>query len=553
MAPLCAFVALLSFFSAASAQLDSSDYDDYESSSTSTSAFWTLTTRYAAFATTSVYTRGNGATTTYTFTDELRTIKSSVTPTATPTSTLRSDRGYGGLEVVYQYYGQEAVAATDLEPEYGDAGYSSTTRSSVTTTVSYRMPVTMTAPASCPTQFTVSTTASVTVPSLVQDQIKPTSTVDGSTTTYGSTTYIEQTWYLSANAAPFTSSSDYYYRYYIRSCSTPPGARSTSSYYYGGGGSSGGSNDDDSNSSSSRYSCYRYSYYCGTPLRTWIIVIASVIPGLFLLGFLESWFWFRRLMIGKSAMRFGTVCWILISLLVLCFTRMQDARSKEDQKILQEKWKNMGSGAAFKAWWKWGFRHKYPVEHLGQFSKLTVGVVPEGQPIHPAMAQTPPGFMPGPPPGAPGAPGQVYYYGPPPPGWVPTPDGQGFMPPQGYMYAPPQQAGYYGSNVSKEGTTVSTSPVSQHPAMAQQPQGQAVSPLSTSPAPPQAPQPVYNAHSAAPIPAPSPPPQGPVPAAPAPQASSNVSEAPANPAPRDASAPQLPPLKNDQNDRSLYE
>jgi hypothetical protein len=267
-----------------------------------------------------------------------------------------------------------------------------------------------------------------------------------------------------------------------------------------------------------------------------------VIPALFLLGFLESWFWFRRLMMGKSAMRFGTVSWVLISLWVLCFTRMQDARSTEDQKLLHEKWKNMKSGAAFKAWWKWGFRHAYPVEHLGQYSKQTVGVVPVGEPLHPAMAQAPPGFMPGPPP--PGAPGQVYYYGPPPPGWVPTPDGQGFMPPQGYMYPPPQQAGYYGGDLSKAATNVSSSPVSQQPAMAQQPHAP-VSPISTSP--PQLPQPVYHAHDGT---APNPPPQGPVPAPPVP---STVSEAPANNAPRPANAPQAPVPRNDPNDRSLYE
>jgi hypothetical protein len=67
-------------------------------------------------------------------------------------------------------------------------------------------------------------------------------------------------------------------------------------------------------------------------------------------------------MMGKSAMRFGTVCWVLISLWVMCFTRMQDRRSADDQKLLAEKWKQMGSGAAFKAWWKWGFRHRYPEE-----------------------------------------------------------------------------------------------------------------------------------------------------------------------------------------------
>jgi hypothetical protein len=399
----------------------------------------------------------------------------------------------------------------------------------------------MTAPASCPSQFVVTTSATVDIPSLVTNQITPTSTINGGLSTAGRYyTYSLETWYLSAGAAPFTSTDDYYYRYYVRDCSTPPSygrSSSTSSYYYGGGGSSGGTSRDDDDSSS-RY-CYRYSYYSCTSLRTWVIIVATVLPGLFLLGFLESWFWFRRLMTGKSALRCGTVSWILLSLFVLCFTRMQDARSKDDQKLLKERWNQMGSGAAFKAWLKYGLRRKYPEEHLGQYSKLTVGVVSAGQPLHPAMAQAP-GFMPPPPPGAPG---QVYYYGPPPPGWIPTPDGHGFMPPQGHM------SGYYAGDLSKNAPTVSASPISQHPAMAQQPP---VSPIE----PPQA---VHHA---------SPPPQGPLPAAPiAPQAA-NLSEAPtqttanppqttANPptnAPtHTAHAPQIPPLKNDPNDRSLYE
>lgn len=536
MGPQHALVALLSFVGAANAQ--------FYTSSPYTSAFWTYTSRYAAMVSESPYTRANGALTTYTTTDRRRTVKPTVTPTATPTSTSTYYSTYADLEIVYQYYGLGAVAETDLIPER-DYSASRTSSLSVSSTISFFMPVTMTAPASCPTQFTVTMTASVDVPSQVWAQITPSSTVDAGVSTRGSYyAYSVQTWYLSAGAAPFTSTDNLYYSYYIASCSTPPatrssrtttGSRSTGTSVSGGGSSSG---DDYS----SGYCFGYYSYYCGTPLKIWIIVIATVIPGLFLLGFLESWFWFRRLMMGKSAMRRGTVCWVLISLWVLCFTRMQDARSKEDQVLLQEKWKNMGSGAAFKAWWKWGFRSKYPVEHLGQFSKTTVGVVPEGQPLNPAMAQTAPGFMPGPPP--PGAPGQVYYYGPPPPGWVSTPDGQGFMPPQGYMYPPPQQSGYYAGDLSKEGPMVSASPVPQHPAMAPQ---QPISPMGTSPVQPQAPQPVYTAPGVAP----SPPPQGPVPAPPAPQA--NVSEAPANSAQRPANAPHPPTSKNDPNNRDLYE
>lgn len=336
---------------------------------------------------------------------------------------------------------------------------------------------------------------------------------------YRSTIYQYETWYLSAGAAPFHSTSDYYYRYYIASCSTPPISRAypTGSSSGGSGSSGSGYSDDDM--------CY--SYFCGTPYLTIIIVIASVIPALFLLGFVESWFWFRRLMVGKSAMRFGTVSWVFISLWVLCFTRMQDRRSAEDQKLLAEKWKNMSKGAAFKAWWKWGFRHRYPEELLGQFSKTTVGIVPPGQPLYPAMAQAP-GTV------GPAAPGQVYYYGPPPPGWVQAPNGA-FIPPQGYVY--PQHGA-----ISKDGSVVSHSPVSAmgHPPMQQT--------GNTMPAPP---QPVHSAQdgthrSPSPVSPPSsPPPQGPLPSAPPQIPPVNVTEAPAD-------APVPPPPKHDPSNRDLY-
>lgn len=357
---------------------------------------------------------------------------------------------------------------------------------------------------------TITTTASVSIPTQVTAQISPSSTEAGTTTdSYGSVVYKYETWYLTAGAAPFHSSSDYYYEYYIASCSTPPPSRSTGSSSGSGSGRSSSYDDD----------CY---YYCGSYLRTYIIVIASVIPALFLLGFLESWFWFRRLMMGRSAMRFGTISWVLISLWILCFTRMQDRRSKEDQKLLAEKWKNMGSGAAFKAWWKWGFRHKYPEELLGQFSKTTVGIVPPGQLLHPEISQIPAA-------GGPAAPGQVYYYGPPPPGWVQGPNGA-FVPPQGYVYPPPQQAGFYG-DAAKDRSLVSHSPVSAigHP------------------------PPVHSAqdatHNAPPSAPPSPPPQAPLPTTPAPAPPANVSEEPAS---TGANQPTALPPKSDPNNRDLY-
>jgi hypothetical protein len=554
MAPRHALAAFLSFVATASAQYDFSD--EYTStSSLKTSMFWTATQRFAQMVTVSTYTRGASTATplfyTYTVT---RTVKPTITPTATPISTSTYTQSYNDLKYIYQFYAAGVVPQSDLVPESTYDSSATTTSTTTSTSITLYMPVTMTAPASCSTQFSVTTTATVSVPSAVLPQLKPTSTVDGGLTTRGSGGYVYsyQTWWLSADAAPFTTSSDYNYRYYIRSCSVPPRARSstTSSSRIGGGSGGGGSTNSNGSSRSSYAACYRYSYYCGSTFKVWIIIIATVIPGLFLLGILESWFWFRRLMCGKSAMRFGTVSWVLISLWVLCFTRMQDARSKEDQVILQEKWKAMGTGAALKAWLKWALRHKYPVEYLGQYSRQTVGIVPAGEVLDPVMAQKnnpdmASGAMP-----PPTAPGQVYYYGP-PPGWLPTPDGQGFMPPPGYVYPPPQSAEYYAPEMTKAGMTAQTSPVEpqqQHSAFGL-PQHTPVSPMSTPPphtqAPPQAPlpqapPPVDPAHGP-----PSAPPQAPPP--PVPQI--NVSEASATPA---RPAPP-PPAKNAPNDRSLYE
>lgn len=512
MAARYAFVAFASA-AIASAQSTTDDpyYNPIYSSSYSSAAFWTVTARYAEQVTESPYTYYDNDVVTDTYTST-RTIKDDVIPTASPYLVTTSRDWYDtDIQIVAAYYTTDVVAESDLVAET-TRDYDSTattTSTSTSTSTRYSMQVTMTAPASCPTPFTITTTASVSIPTKVTAQISPSSIEAGTTTdSYGSVVYKYETWYLTAGAAPFHSSSDYYYEYYIASCSTPPPSRSTGSSYDSGSGGSSSYYDD----------CY----YCGY-LKNYIIAIAVIIPAFFLLGFLESWFWFRRLMMGRSAMRFGTICWVFISLWILCFTRMQDRRSKDDQKLLAEKWRNMGSGAAFKAWWKWGFRHKYPEELLGQFSKTTVGIIPPGQPLHPEISQTSAAR-------GPTAPGQVYYYGPPPPGWVQGPDGA-FVPPQGYVYPPPQQAGFY-DDTSKDGSLVSHSPVSAigHPPPAHYAQG------ATHNAPPSAPS--------------SPPPQAPLPTTPVPALSANVSEAPANAA---ANEPTAPPPKSDPNNRDLYE
>ncbi|KAF2249771.1 hypothetical protein BU26DRAFT_289322 [Trematosphaeria pertusa] len=483
-------------------------------------AFWTATTRYQYSLTTSYYTYVDGDVDTDTYT-RTRTIKSGVTPTGAPVSTS-TDPYYSDetLLLIEAYYSSGAVADSDLEP----TSYDYTIDSSYT---QFRMTVTETAPASCPTQYVITTDVSVSVPSIVADQLTPISKETDTNTNFG---YWE-TWYLSDGAAPFTSTTEYYYEYYLASCTTPYSYATSTGLRSGGGSSS--SDDDDTDLTMCSW------YGACTSVKTWVIVIASIIPSLFVLGFLESWLWFRRLMLGKGALRFGTICWIMISLWVACFTRSQSARSPEDQKLLREKWNQMGSWEAFKMWWKWGFRHAYPVPLLGQYSRNTVGIVPAGQQVVPQMQQQ--NMYPGgpPPPGAAypsGVPqGQAYYF-PPPQGWSPVPNGQGYpMPPPGQVYMPPPGQAYmpppngmpvYYGDQSKEAPSVTEASVSPIQPPAQ--------PIPTPPQPIPSPPTNVSEVSATPQPM-APPPAGvveaPAPPQPAPSPLTNVSEVSATPQP----------------------
>ncbi|KAF1951541.1 hypothetical protein CC80DRAFT_495950 [Byssothecium circinans] len=426
--------------------------------------YWTYTSRFMRSTryTTYLYTYRTSTSTSTGSYSTTRTIKSGVTPTGTPTSTSTYDSNYYysiyDLELIHAYYTQGAVADSDLVEEYNYYDSTSTTRtttSTTSTTILYVMPVTWTQPSSCTrTSFSIVTTVTPTIPSQVRDQITPTSKVTGARN-YNN--YGTETWYLSAGAAPTTQ--DYYYRSYVARCTAPPGS--------GGSRSGGGSGGSSGSSSSSGIKVCAWYSGC-TSLKVWVIIIASIIPGLFVLGFIESYFWFRRLMLGKGCLRFGTVLWIFLSLWVACFTRTQSARSKDDQKLLRENWNKIGTGKAIKLWFKWGFRHAYPVPILGQYSRNTVGIVPEGQPL-PQMGQTNTPYMP--PPGAPTATGIIYqngqpYYAP-PQGWTP-PNGQGYpMPPPGTAYIPPQNGTpvYYGEHYgpppqNDKSVAVSEAPVS---------------------------------------------------------------------------------------------
>ncbi len=278
---------------------------------------------------------------TYTFTNTRR-VRPGVTPTAAGVST--ATYVYSSSVAVVVYLPTGAVADSDLAP-------TTTTSSYFHYSTIYAAPVTYTAPASCPSAFSYTT---------VKD-VSPAASITAAATSTA-TGYYYVTAYLPPDAVSVTAAtSDYVYAEYIASCTNPADVSSHGSSSYGSG------SDDFTVCSARAFGCYS--------LHTYLIVLAAVLPSLFVLGWLESWLWFRSLMRGRQALRFGTICWILISVWVACFTHTSPSRPRADWPALEAQWRNMSAVTRFRLWWKWGFRHKYPEELLGPDPRCRVPAV----------------------------------------------------------------------------------------------------------------------------------------------------------------------------------
>ena len=128
----------------------------FSASADPTSAFWTHTVRYMEQVTETpyTYTYYDNSVTTDTWT-ATRTIKDGVTPTASPYTAYTSWDYYNeNLAIVDEYYTSGVVAESDLSTSTPYDYYSTTNNGlerTTSTSIDFRMPVTMTAPASCPT------------------------------------------------------------------------------------------------------------------------------------------------------------------------------------------------------------------------------------------------------------------------------------------------------------------------------------------------------------------------------------------------------------------
>ncbi|KPM36520.1 hypothetical protein AK830_g10029 [Neonectria ditissima] len=346
---------------------------------------WTVTAYYAVTVTTSTDTAYYNDV--YTYTDTL-TIKPTADVTASAVSTYTSiDTDYD-IKRVDVYYDPTDVDSSDYVPTttYDDAYYSTYSYTTAPYTYYYQE-IVYTAPASCPTSFTLKTYTNVYVPTEVVDQVTPKSITTAVSTYADGDKYTIVTAFLSEGEVSLTtdaSSTDFIESYYLASCRNPT---ATGDAYWGGDDDNDGDDTSSSGGGSSSGDSDYYGYRACSVItgcvtwRTWVIVIATVIPGIFLLGFVESYLWFRRLMLGKGALRFGTICWICTSLLVACFTRHTPARNFADRPALRAQWAAMTVGRRIKLWFKWGFRHAYPVELLGPDPRMAaVGKPGDGTP-----------------------------------------------------------------------------------------------------------------------------------------------------------------------------
>ncbi|EAQ92110.1 predicted protein [Chaetomium globosum CBS 148.51] len=309
------------------------------------------------------------------------TVDPTITPTADPISTTTRTYTYDDLEIVSVFVGPDAVDA-------GDVFTSSTRVANVFT--DYAVTVVWTAPSSCPTPFTVTTHSPVYLPYDIRPYVTAVSTATSVwTNTRETETVTWVTKFIDASILPPSSrptgapTTNYYYSYFVENCRNPT---ATGPAYYGptatargggsgGGGSRGGADDDwDWNVCSAYTGC--------VVLATWVIVIAVLFPTIFLIGFIESYCWFRRMMLGRSALRLGTICWCVMSLWFILLTRKSRARSPEDQALLKQYWDTLSAGTRIKYWFKYGFRWRYPVELLGNpdgNNPVIVAAPPPGQ------------------------------------------------------------------------------------------------------------------------------------------------------------------------------
>lgn len=301
-----------------------------------------------------------------TITTSIEQIIPTVTPLPEALSTITSIDDYSTVTIIQKLY--PTSVGTPVPYDYGYYDYYDTDDH---TTV-YVVNITYTAPTACSTDWTLTTAATVYPPSEVRDGLPTTAmstsiSVDNSEP-FQPTTYTYDYVYVDPTQIPSSSmsylSEDYYPMTMYDTC-----------------GYSSSSSDGDSDSDG--YTCpYAYcgsrdyyhesdnwwfdSYYMGISPFALVMILTFGWIGLFLiLGFIEAWVRFRRLMLGWQTRRGLPILWAftilpLTILVIIGWRKGFQARSAADAAVLRQQWKEMGFWTKIKLFFLWGFRYKYP-------------------------------------------------------------------------------------------------------------------------------------------------------------------------------------------------
>ncbi|RAL17407.1 uncharacterized protein BO97DRAFT_402017 [Aspergillus homomorphus CBS 101889] len=330
---------------------------------------WIVTAYYQE----DVYTR-EGYYTTYTTTriEQITPTVTSLPPAQSTITSVANHLDYNGYGSYYENNDVtviEQLYPTGVGSDYYDYLYEDNDGD---VTTMFVVNLTYTAPTGCSSQWTTTTTAEITPPARVQSLLPLTAvetsfSVDDSRP-FQPTTYTVDVVYVDPTQVPSSSleSLSLYNRptslytgdncYYTASSGAQYGSGS-----YSNGYSSGYYNDWDDN-----YNWFLDNYYMGiSPLALTLILSLGWIGLFLILGFIEAWIRFRRLMTGWQTRRGLPVCWSLtilpITLILLCwFRRGYRARSQADGEVLQKRWKAMSIWTKLRLFFVWGFRFKYP-------------------------------------------------------------------------------------------------------------------------------------------------------------------------------------------------
>ncbi|KAK4667661.1 hypothetical protein QC763_0059630 [Podospora pseudopauciseta] len=299
-------------------------------------------------------------------------------PGVTPDATTTTSHVGWDLEVVKYYYPVGAFPTTDLytspkqlDPERGRYNYD------------WFVDVTFTAPTSCPTPFEhtskidIEWSASVPRPlsailsskaSIETEVVAYTRTVRDSTDRREETSHFTYTTlHVKATDLPparrpeadmdrWRSTNDVYMRY-LRDCYLP-----------------GMEDPRPTPKANAKDTCpHRIADRC-SKIPEWAAVLIGGVAGLFVLGFVENFMCFRKLMQGRWCLRCGTVSWWLFAPLLMIFvTKYELNRNADEQEQLEKQWKEMPFWLKIKLWLQWGFRLKYPERWVGPKKPVGVG------------------------------------------------------------------------------------------------------------------------------------------------------------------------------------